>query len=171
MSPTATQHKKKTPIVPPASLMRDPGHLCAFGFGSGLSPIMPGTMGSLIALPIVWLMLQTLDVYSYISVTIIAFAIGIWLCQRTADALGVHDHGGIVWDEILGMMIACFALPDSLWAWFWAFLLFRIFDMAKPPPIRQIDRQVSGGFGIMIDDVIAGIFALVLLQLGWQLFA
>lgn len=154
----------------PRSVWRNPVHFIAFGFGSGAAPKAPGTFGTLAALPLWWLLSQ-LSFDAYLLVVLVAFIVGIWLCQKTSDDIGVHDHGGIVWDEFVGLWIALIAVPSH---WFWVllgFVLFRLFDIWKPWPIRQIDRRVEGGLGIMLDDVIAGVYALLVLQLLIFLFA
>jgi len=132
--------------------------MLAFGFGSGLSPKAPGTMGTLAAIPLWWLLAQ-LPLSTYLVVVLIAAVAGIVICGRAADRLGVHDHGGIVWDEFVGFWIAMAALPVTWQSLILGFVLFRLFDILKPWPISWLDRRVSGGFGIMIDDVIAGIAA------------
>ena len=148
----------------PFVLLKNPIHFLSLGFGSGLAPFAPGTFGTLVALPLYFL-LQKLPLPLYLAVIVAGFVIGIWLCEQTTQALGVHDHSGIVWDEIIGYLITMIAIPLD-WRWIVAgFLLFRFFDIIKPWPIRWIDSQVSGGFGIMLDDVIAGIFALLVLHL------
>lgn len=148
----------------PFVLLKNPIHFLSLGFGSGLAPFAPGTFGTLAALPLYFL-LQKLPLPFYLAVIVAGFVIGIWLCEQTTQALGVHDHSGIVWDEIIGYLITMIAIPLD-WRWIVAgFLLFRFFDIIKPWPIRWIDSQVSGGFGIMLDDVIAGIFALLVLHL------
>ncbi|KPD03495.1 phosphatidylglycerophosphatase A [Moellerella wisconsensis] len=141
--------------------MRNPWHLLATGFGSGLSPIVPGTMGSLVAIPF-WLLMARMPIWSCWVIIVAGFFIGCLICQRTSDDMKVHDHGSIVWDEFIGMWITLMAIPTVSWEWILTgFFIFRIFDMWKPWPIRWFDRRVSGGFGIMIDDVIAAIFAYV----------
>ena len=132
--------------------------MLAFGFGSGLSPKAPGTMGTLAAIPLWWLLAQ-LPLSTYLVVVLIAAVAGILICGRAADRLGVHDHGGIVWDEFVGFWIAMAALPVTWQSLILGFVLFRLFDILKPWPISWLDRRVSGGFGIMIDDVIAGLAA------------
>ena len=132
--------------------------MLAFGFGSGLSPKAPGTMGTLAAIPLWWLLAQ-LPLGTYLIVVLIAAVAGILICGRAADRLGVHDHGGIVWDEFVGFWIAMAALPVTWQSLILGFVLFRLFDILKPWPISWLDRRVSGGFGIMIDDVIAGLAA------------
>ncbi len=141
-------------------------HFAALGFGSGLSPIMPGTMGTIVALPIVWAMSFT-PWYIYIAIVVLAFVIGVKVCQTTSDALQLHDHGGIVWDEIVGLMVAFIFVPFTWFTALLGFLLFRLFDIAKPWPIGSIDKRVHGGFGIMIDDIIAGAITCVLLHIAY----
>jgi len=139
-------------------------HWLAFGFGSGCSPWAPGTFGTLAAIP-VYLLLQGTSLWMYLLITTLMFLIGIWLCGETTKKLGVHDHSGIVWDEIVGYLVTMIAAPQG---WLWivtGFVLFRIFDILKPWPISIADKKISGGFGIMIDDIIAGIFAFTALQL------
>ena len=147
----------------PASVWRNPVHFLAFGLGSGAAPWAPGTFGTLAAVPLWYLMAQT-SLPVYLLLTLVAFVIGIWLCGRTSRDLGVHDHGGIVWDEFVGYWITMIAVPVN---WIWAvlgFVLFRLFDIWKPWPIRPVDRKVHGGLGIMLDDVLAGVFAALVLQ-------
>ena len=132
--------------------MSNPWHLLATGFGSGLSPVVPGTMGSLAAIPFWWLM------------TFLPQDLGVYLCHRTAKDMGVHDHGSIVWDEFIGMWITLMAIPVNSWQWvLGGFVLFRILDMWKPWPIRWFDRNVHGGMGIMVDDIIAGVISAAML--------
>lgn len=144
-------------------------HFLAFGFGSGAAPKAPGTFGTLAAIP-VYLLLAQLPLIPYLAVIVISFLLGVYLCGQASKDMGVHDHGGIVWDEFVGFWITMIALPLH-WAWIIAgFVLFRLFDILKPFPIGWLDKRVHGGLGIMIDDVIAGIFALVVLQLARYFF-
>jgi phosphatidylglycerophosphatase A len=146
-----------------SQLLRQPIHLLAFGFGSGLAPKAPGTFGTLAAVPL-YLLLAQLPLWAYIVALVLSFGIGVYLCHKTADDLGVHDHPGIVWDEFVGYWITMLLAPAG---WLWVvigFVLFRIFDVLKPWPIRWLDKHVHGGFGIMIDDVLAGVFAWLVLQ-------
>ena len=155
-------HSEQPPVQPD---MRNPVHFLAFGFGSGLSPKAPGTMGTLAAIPVWWLSSQT-GMAGYVVITVLIVAVGPWLCGRTSRDLGVHDHGGIVWDEIAGFLLTMTALPVT-WQWCLAgFVLFRIFDILKPWPIGWLDRRIHGGTGIMVDDLVAGIYAAAILQLG-----
>jgi phosphatidylglycerophosphatase A len=144
--------------------LRQPLHLLAFGFGSGLAPKAPGTFGTLVAVPI-YLLMQGLPLIAYLALVLAGFIAGIWICDRTSRDLGVHDHGGIVWDEIVGYLLTMTLAPSG-WVWvLLGFLLFRFFDILKPWPIRWLDRRVPGGFGIMLDDLIAGLFAGVVMLL------
>jgi phosphatidylglycerophosphatase A len=148
----------------PVSLLKNPVHLLSVGFGSGLATKAPGTFGTLAALPF-WFLLQHLSPANYIIVLLLAFAAGVYFCGETAKALGVHDHGGIVWDEFVGVWIALFLVPPNIVWVALGFALFRLFDIWKPWPIRVLDAKVHGGFGIMIDDVLAGVYAFLILQL------
>ncbi len=141
-----------------------PIHLLAFGFGSGLAPKAPGTVGTLAAVPF-YLLMQPLSLSSYLVIVLIAFALGVWVCGESAKRLGEHDYGGIVWDEFVGFWITMMAAPTG-WGWIvLGFVLFRLFDIIKPWPIKVADQQVQGGLGIMLDDVLAGIMAGFCLQL------
>ena len=138
--------------------MRNPVLFLAFGFGSGLSRLMPGTMGTLAAIPVYLLFIQT-NFWLYSVLTLLVMVAGVWICDATAKKLGVHDFGGIVWDEIAGFLVTMWWVPFSWYAVFLGFVFFRVFDILKPWPINWIDRKVDGGLGIMLDDVIAGIMA------------
>jgi phosphatidylglycerophosphatase A len=139
-----------------------PSGFLAFGFGSGLSPFAPGTMGTLVAIPFIFA-LKALGEPGFWIVLFLLFLFGVFICGRVSRKLGVHDHGGIVWDEMIGYWLSAAFIPLQ-WHWLLAaFLLFRFFDIVKPWPIRQLDAKVSGGFGIMIDDVVAALFSMVIL--------
>jgi phosphatidylglycerophosphatase A len=144
-------------------------HLLAFGFGAGCSPKAPGTMGTLLAIGF-YLPMSQLPLWLYGAVLAVITVGGIWICDRASRDLGVHDHPGIVWDEIAGYLLTMFAAPAG-WLWILVgFVLFRLFDIWKPWPIGWLDRRVSGGFGIMLDDLVAGLFASICLQgLAWWL--
>lgn len=144
-------------------ILSDPVHFLAFGFGAGLSPKAPGTVGTLVALPFVILLMQS-PVLMYLGVVFVLGLLGIYLCGESARRLEMHDHPGIVWDEFVGMAITMIAMPFTWWNLLLGFVFFRIFDILKPWPIRSIDRSVSGGVGIMLDDVIAGVFSCLLLH-------
>jgi phosphatidylglycerophosphatase A len=143
-----------------------PVHFLAYGFGAGLSPKAPGTMGTLVAVPLCVLLMLYTNSTVYLIVLAAALVVGIFICGYTARKMGIDDPKGVVWDEIVGYLITMLGLPVS-WVWFLAgFLMFRLFDIWKPWPIRWADRHIKGGFGIMFDDVIAAVFACVLLNLG-----
>lgn len=138
-------------------------HFLSLGFGSGLAPFAPGTFGTLVAIPLYWLV-APVSLAWYIALILVGFVTGVYLCAYTSRALGVHDHSGIVWDEIVGYFITMIAIPLD-WRWMlMGFVLFRVFDIAKPWPIRWVDKHLKGGFGIMFDDVLAGIYALIALH-------
>lgn len=146
-----------------STLWRNPVHLLAFGFGSGLSPKAPGTAGTAVAL-LIYLLLPPMSALIYGILIVAGFLLGIWLCGKTAEDLGVHDHGGIVWDEFIGYWITMFMAPSGLvWA-ILGFALFRILDIFKPWPIKWVDKELQGGLGIMLDDVLAGIMAALCIQ-------
>lgn len=158
-----TTEMKAAPPPISASLLRDPGHLLALGFGSGLAPRAPGTAGTLVAIPLYLLCANLPQVY-YLTVLVVSFVLGVFLCGRTARALGVHDHPGIVWDEVVGYLATMTFVPSG---WLWValgFVSFRLFDIWKPWPIRVLDRRVHGGLGIMLDDLLAGVAAAAVLQ-------
>ena len=150
-------------------LLAHPAHLIACGFGSGLSPVAPGTFGTLFA----WLSFLTIEhVLSGLSLAVflaLAFVAGVIACDRTGRALGVIDHGSIVWDEIVPFWIVLAIAPPE-WPWqLAAFVLFRLFDITKPAPASYFDRQVKNGFGVMMDDVVAAAYTLLALALGKRL--
>jgi len=139
--------------------LKDPVVFVAVGLGSGLSPKAPGTAGTLLTVPLVYLLQQqTLMVYAL--VTLFVLLTGSWVCGYAADKLQVHDHSGIVYDEVAGFLITMIIAPQGLYWMLGGFLLFRFFDAVKPWPISWLDKHVHGGFGIMLDDVIAGIISL-----------
>ncbi len=146
------------------SELKNPWVLLATGFGTGLSPKAPGTAGTLASLAPFVFYTQTQSV-TYLILCIFSFAAGIYICDKASEALGEHDHGGIVWDEFVGMWLTMLWIPISLQTLVLGFILFRLFDILKPWPIAYLDRRVAGGFGIMIDDVVAGIFANIILHL------
>lgn len=142
------------------SELKDPVVFVALGFGSGLSPIAPGTAGTIIAIPL-YLILSQFDFLVYLTVTLLVTIAGIWMCSYTADKLKVHDHPSIVIDEIAGFFITMALVPAELFWIVTGFVLFRFFDAVKPWPISWLDNNVKGGFGIMIDDVAAGVVSLL----------
>jgi phosphatidylglycerophosphatase A len=143
-------------------VLGDPVHWLAFGFGTGLSPVAPGTVGSLLGVVLAWLVL---DLGATLQLAIAAgmCLAGIWICGESARRIGVHDHGGIVWDEICGMYLTLLAVPPSTGSWLAAFVAFRAADIVKPWPIRDLDHRLRGGLGIMLDDLVAALYASVLL--------
>ena len=147
----------------PKPQLTDPIQLAAFGFGSGLSPKAPGTVGSAAAL-LFYPLLAPLDPIVYALVVAAACVLGIWICGHASERLNIHDHPGIVWDEFAGMWITLWAVPaEPLWV-LAGFIVFRILDIAKPWPIGWLDKHTDGGLGIMIDDVVAGIVACAILH-------
>lgn len=150
---------------------QDPIYFIAFGFGTGLMPKAPGTWGTLAAIPLYLLMLD-LHWSIYLTLTILAFALGVWVSDKVSRDLGVQDYKGIVWDEVVGYLLTLFLAPKG-WIWMLiGFILFRLFDIWKPQPIRLVDEKFPGGLGIMLDDVLAAIPAGLLLQLlAWSVNA
>lgn len=141
----------------------NPWHFIAFGFGSGLLPTMPGTYGTLAAIPI-YLLCKDLSPISYLIVTLLISVFGMWLSEKVEREIGIHDYPGMNFDEIVGLMATLFMAPSG---WFWVvlgFVLFRVFDIWKPGPIRWIDEHVHGGFGVVLDDLVAALFAWLTLQ-------
>ncbi|MFK5987113.1 MAG: phosphatidylglycerophosphatase A [Pseudomonadota bacterium] len=159
------QVTNKKDIRNKAKVFSNADHFLAFGFGSGLSPFAPGTMGTLAAIPLYLIMVLLLPQWMYITLTIVFLVIGIGICDRVSNDLQTHDFSGIVWDEIVGYLITMMFLPLSWELILLGFLLFRFFDILKPWPISWLDKELSGGLGIMLDDVLAGIFAWVILML------
>jgi phosphatidylglycerophosphatase A len=148
-------------------LFTHPAHFVALGFGTGLSPIAPGTVGTLLALPLDALLRATVNDAGYALAVIIAFAIGVWAAERTGRDLGVSDHCAIVWDEVVAFLGILFFVGAEPVHQAFAFLLFRLFDIVKPPPAALIDREWHHGVGVMADDLVAAGYALLVLAL-WQ---
>jgi len=156
---STTSDPKPLPRPVPGNI----AHMLAFGLGAGCSPKAPGTMGTLLAVAI-YLPLSQLPLAAYALVLTVLILFGIWLCDKAARDLGVHDHPGIVWDEIAGFLLTMLGAPAG-WQWIVVgFVLFRLFDIWKPWPIGWLDRRVGGGLGIMLDDLVAAIFAACCLQ-------
>lgn len=154
----------------PASIWRNPVHFLAFGLGSGAAPWAPGTAGTALAVVPYLLWIQFLSPVVFAGLLLVTFVIGVWLCEKTSEDLGVHDHSGIVWDEFVGYWLTMFLAPQG---WQWAlvgFVLFRFFDVLKPWPVKWADRRIAGGFGIMFDDVLAGVYAWLVLQIAVRLW-
>ncbi len=148
----------------PRTVLTDPVHFLAFGFGTGLAPFAPGTFGSLPGILLFWLTMAY-GLYVQLAVVAVLIVAGIWICGESARRLGIHDHGGIVWDEIAGMYLTLMVAPFSVTGWVLAFVLFRVMDIVKPWPIRDLDHRLGGGVGIMLDDLVAALYAAVLLGL------
>lgn len=161
-------------LIPPSSrrkpdaqfMLSHPAHLIAQGFGSGLSPIVPGTSGTLFG----WVSFALLsarwpEVFKpgvWLAIIVVGFVVGVWACHETGRDLGVFDHGSMVWDEIVAFWLVLLMLtPASFDTQLWAFIWFRLFDMLKPPPIRQFERRFKRGFGVMADDILAAFFTLL----------
>lgn len=154
----------------PRFLLAHPAHFIALGFGTGLSPIAPGTVGTLLALPLDALLRATVNDAVYAIAVVIAFAVGVWAADRTGRDLGVADHGSIVWDEVVAFLAALFFVGADPVRQAFAFLLFRLFDIVKPPPAALIDREWHHGIGVMADDLVAAGYTLLVLALWQRLF-
>jgi phosphatidylglycerophosphatase A len=153
-------------------MLAHPAHLIAQGFGSGLSPVVPGTVGTLFG----WISYSLLtnrwpELFTplcWMGIVVAGFALGIWACHVTGRDMGVADHGSMVWDEIIAIWLVLLVLsPASFATQCWAFLWFRFFDMVKPPPISYFDQKWKGGFGVMWDDIVAAFYALLVFAL-WR---
>ncbi|MEO6173150.1 MAG: phosphatidylglycerophosphatase A [Arenimonas sp.] len=152
------------------SLMKHPLGWIATGFGSGLAPKAPGTIGSLFALIPWFFWMRGLPLWIYGGVIVAGFAIGIWASNWTIKQSNIQDPGFVVWDEFIGLWISLFLVPAG-WVWMLAgFVLFRFFDIVKPWPVSWADQKIHGGFGVMLDDAIAGVYAFLCLQLALYFF-
>lgn len=153
----------------PAFAFSHPAHIVAFGFGAGLAPFAPGTFGTLLGWAIAWA-LPAESAGLLLIVAAVAFLVGIWACEITGRHLGVADHPAMVWDEVVAFLVILAIVPR---AYFWqlaAFVAFRFFDIVKPPPIRWLERRYGGGLGVMFDDIVAALYALLVLALLKRLF-
>jgi phosphatidylglycerophosphatase A len=146
-------------------LFRHPAHFVALGFGIGLVPAAPGTFGTLLALPLFWTLNPRLSPLDFLLLLGALYLLGVWVCDRTGRDMGVEDHKAMVWDEIVAFMIVLFFTPVHLVWQAFAFVLFRLFDIFKPGPIRYVERMFRGGFGVMVDDLVAAFFTLICLTL------
>ncbi|BCA94865.1 phosphatidylglycerophosphatase A [Legionella antarctica] len=147
---------------------QDPVYFIAFGFGSGLMPMAPGTWGTLAAIPLYFLLVGS-HWGVYLTFTILAFILGVWVSDKVSNDLGIHDYKGIVWDEVVGYLLTMFLAPKGFIWMLLGFILFRIFDIWKPQPIGYVDKKVHGGLGIMLDDVLAAVPAWLIMQiLAWS---
>ena len=149
-------------------MLAHPAHFIALGFGTGLSPFAPGTVGTLLGFPIYWIASALLAPYgplALLAFVFVLFLIGIWACARTGEDLGLADHSGMNWDEIVAFQLVLMLTPQP-WPWqAFAFFGFRLFDVVKPPPIRQIDAHWKGGSGVMADDIVAAFYTLLAMAL------
>jgi phosphatidylglycerophosphatase A len=151
-----------------SQVLRDPLHWLPFGLGAGLLPVAPGTWGSALAVAVFWLV-PPLPAAQHLVIVLLGFVLGVWLCGASARRLGVHDHPGIVFDEVVAMWATLAVSPRQLlWSGI-AFIAFRIMDIWKPWPIREADHRIGGGLGIMLDDALAAAFAAVIVLSLWQL--
>jgi len=163
---TDTSNKRDYFTIPPIpdSVWRNPVHFVAFGFGAGTIPFAPGTFGTLIAIPF-YLAMQHLSSSVYFAITLLVIVASIWICNKATHDIGIEDHQGMCLDEIVGYLVTMFAVPHG-WTWVLiGFLLFRLFDIWKPWPIRFIDQRLTGGIGIILDDVLAGVYSCILLHI------
>jgi phosphatidylglycerophosphatase A len=160
-----TSKRNYTQIAPiPEKVWQDPLYFIAFGFGTGTIPFAPGTFGTLIAVPF-YLLMAGLHPLSYLIVLFVVIALSVWICDKVTKEIGVEDHQGMCLDEVVGYLVTMYHAPFG-WPWMlFGFVLFRLFDIWKPWPISLADKRVHGGFGIILDDVLAGLFSFVILQL------
>lgn len=150
------------PAIPFKALFASVANFFALGFGFGLAPKAPGTVGTLLGVLLFFFM--PTDPMAYASLIVALFAFGVWCCDQCARDLGVHDHPGIVWDEVVGYLLAMISMPRTLLWVVVGFAVFRFFDIVKPWPIGAVDKRVPGGLGIMLDDILAAIYSIIVLQ-------
>lgn len=151
-----------------AFVLAHPAHFIALGFGVGVVPVLPGTFGTLLAVPIWWLLGTGYGPIALFAIIAGLFAIGVWACAVTGRDLGAADHGAMVWDELVAFLLVLWIVPN-VWTWqLAAFILFRAFDMLKPAPIRHLEQRFKGGFGVMFDDLLAAGYTLLVLAVAWR---
>ena len=155
---------KKPSLPTPSKVWQDPLYFIAFGFGSGAMPFAPGTFGTLMAIPF-YLLLRPLPLVAYLIVVAILFAGSAWACDRISREIKTHDHPGMCIDEFIGFFVTMISAPHGFYWIVLGFLLFRLFDIWKPWPIYILDEKVHGGFGMVLDDVVAGIYAMIVIQI------
>jgi phosphatidylglycerophosphatase A len=148
-------------------LLSHPAHFVALGFGAGLAPVAPGTFGTLVAIPIAMALHANVPDALYLVAVVVFLALGVWASSVTGRDLGVPDHGAIVWDEVVAFLLVLYFVGDDALKVSLAFLLFRAFDIVKPPPIRQLDAAMKNGAGVMLDDLLAAGYTLLVLAV-WQ---
>jgi len=154
----------------PRFVASHPAHLIAFGFGSGLAPAAPGTAGTLLAWAVGWLLVTAFSPAVLVAALAVCFMVGIWACRVTGRRLGIPDHGGMVWADIVAFLLLLAILPKTLGWQLAGFLLFRLFDIVKPPPIRWFERRYKSGFGVMFDDLLAAGYTLLVLAIARRVF-
>jgi len=153
----------------PGFAFAHPAHIIALGFGVGLVPVAPGTFGTLVAFPLWWLLAGRYAALALGALVVLLFALGVWACTLTGRHLGVADHGAMVWDEVVAFLAVLLLVPAQT-AWqIAAFVVFRLFDVVKPPPIRQCERRFKGGFGVMFDDILAAGYTVLVLAIAKRL--
>lgn len=159
-------------IRPTAKFVFDhPAHLLALGFGTGIAPIAPGTVGTLLGFPLYWLLAKWFTAFEMLAVTLGLFLAGIWACGKTGRDLGIADHSSMNWDEIVAIILVLAIAPPGIGWQVFAFFAFRFFDIVKPPPIRHLDRTLKGGFGVMFDDIVAAFYTLIAMAIAKHLLA
>lgn len=158
--------KYQVPPIPP-TVWTNPYHFIAFGFGAGTLPKAPGTFGTLVAIPF-YLVMQHLSHLSYLALLIVIILASMWLCEKVSREIHIHDHQGMCIDEVVGYLVTMFAAPHGIKWIIIGFILFRLFDIVKPQPIKYIDEKFTGGVGMISDDVMAGIYSMIIIQiLAW----
>jgi phosphatidylglycerophosphatase A len=157
--------KRKPPSLD--FLLSHPAHFIALGFGAGLAPVAPGTFGTLVAIPMALALRVYAPDYAFLAAVVAFLLLGIWAAGVSGRDLGVPDHGAIVWDEIVAFLLVLYFVGNDWLGIAIAFLLFRLFDIVKPPPIRQLDRAMKNGTGVMLDDLLAAGYTLLVLAL-WR---
>jgi len=152
-------------------LLQHPAHFVALGFGAGLAPKAPGTFGTLVAIPLAFALHAYGGDVSFLAAIVVLFVVGAWSCEITGRSLGVPDHGSMVIDEVVAFLLVLFLTGLSPWRIAIAFALFRFFDIVKPPPIRQLDAALKNGVGVMLDDLLAAGYALLVFAIGQRVIA
>lgn len=153
-----------------AFVFSHPAHFIALGFGAGLSPVAPGTAGTLLAIPLWWVIGGGYDPFVLLAILGFLFVVGVWACELTGRHLGIADHGAMCWDEVVAFLLVLAIAPEDPWWQAAAFFLFRAFDVVKPAPIRQLEMRIKGGFGVMFDDILAAGYTLLVLALCKRIF-
>ena len=158
----------RTPMHPSLRFVyAHPAHGIAFAGGVGLAPFAPGTFGTLLAIPLFHVLQPRLDAWTFLVVIVALYWLGVWACAVAGRALGAADHGGMVWDEVVAFLLVLFFVPAGGYWQAFAFVVFRVFDIFKPPPIGYYDKKLRGGFGVMFDDLLAAFFTLLCLA-AWK---